>query len=185
MLKKILLMIFLFIISLSNLISEELDSVEVQPKPKYIGFTLGAGFPELVYLGINLRLTKGLYLNYKMGFSPKGTYNNFYFFDYYDLAHTGEIVKYFNTENYLKKYFESGTFNISFSYTLMIHPNPLFELNNYNYYNLKLGNDFYLLENLVLQLGVGIGIGEILNYDNKRINFIHLVGKINFLFWYF
>ena len=95
MFKKLFLVLFL--ISISNLYSHEIDSVEVLAKPKYIGFSLGAGLPELVYGGVNLRLTKGLYFNYKIGGAPKGrTLRNINLLEFDNIRHTFEMSKYFD-----------------------------------------------------------------------------------------
>jgi hypothetical protein len=178
-------LLILFIISLSNLISDELDSVAVEPKPKYIGFTLGVGAPELLFIGATARLYKDIYFNYKIGGVPKGrTLKNINLLEFDNIRHTLEFVKYLEIGEG-SPYFESGTANISLSIFLAkdgSNDDANQKLNFVRFVSLRIGKDYYFHKNIALQFAIGIGSG---GYDDENNNISILpTGKLNLLFWF-
>lgn len=69
---KFILTLIIILVAFNKLSALEKDSTEnVEPKPRYVGLSIGLGAPEIVFIGLSARLTKDYYLNYSIGGYPK------------------------------------------------------------------------------------------------------------------
>lgn len=183
--------IFLIVILNSALISEEIDSLnlnidyQLENKSEYkrlIGIELGVGYPDAGFIATNIWLMHNLDFILKFGLRPfeeKGKIK-------YDEIYSFGMTYYFssnNSENKIKR----GKYNLSFEFATMIDSKISESFGSLNFYSsqvnyliFRFGRDIYFTKDLVLKLQLGITRGRII-VTNESI--LLPSGKLSLFYW--